>query len=235
MRRSGWNGTEAKVALPNPDDEQGGELLGRAVVDISTSSAGEMKALVQESDEGLVGLCLTGEERAFEELVERYNRAIFNYVIRLIGFSEDARDAVQEIFIKAFRSLSKLNPRNKFKSWLYRIAHNHCVDILRRRKPTVALDAKIENGEGGAYHFQLVDRSADPERRALARETGELLEEAIMELPAVFREVIVLRHLQELSYEEIGRVMKMPLGTVKTNIFRGREMLRERLLQRGIS
>lgn len=186
-----------------------------------------------QSDEELVGLCLQGDEGAYEELVCRYSRGVYNYVVRLIGYQEEARDATQEAFIKAFRALGSFKPQNKFKSWLFRIAHNHCIDILRRRRPTVSLDIMREDDDEGASPIQLADGGADPERRMLASETGEWLQKAVEKLPEAYREVIILRHFQELSYQEIAQILKLPLGTVKTNIFRARELIRKQMLEWG--
>jgi RNA polymerase sigma-70 factor (ECF subfamily) len=186
-----------------------------------------------KSDEELAELGLGGDEAACEELVGRYSRSVYNYVARLIGRQEEARDATQETFIKAFRSLSSFNPQNKFKSWLFRIAHNHCIDILRRRKPTLSLDVVQEDDDQRAPGIQLADGGADPERRLLASETGEWLQKALEKLPKAYKEVIILRHFQELSYQEIAEILKLPIGTVKTNIFRAREQMRKQVAEWG--
>jgi len=230
--RTGWNGTDTK-GVPGKIMGGGWVAKDKSIKKVNIYSEEESPAGAEESDEGLVRLCLLGDQGAYEELVGRYSKLLYNYIVRLIGAVEEARDALQEVFIKAFQNLYRFNSQNKFKSWLYRIAHNHCVDILRRRKAFLSLDSPVDN-DGGIYEVQLADSHPDPERDVSSREMGNLVERAIMELPENYREAIILRHLQELSYEEIAVALGMPLGTVKTNIFRGRELLRERLLSWGI-
>ncbi|HMD01953.1 MAG TPA: sigma-70 family RNA polymerase sigma factor [Candidatus Baltobacteraceae bacterium] len=174
------------------------------------------------SDAGLVEASLGGQSEAFGTLVERYDQAVFHLCLRTLRNREEARDATQEAFFKAFRSLRTFRPTNKFSTWIFSIAYHACCDRLARQK-------RYSDSE-------LPDRAdAAPGPAALAelKDEARALRQAIDELPEKYRTVITLYHLQGRQYEEIARVLELPMGTVKTHLFRAKDLLRKKLTAHG--
>lgn len=181
---------------------------------------------MSDEDQAAVAAVLAGQQHRFADLVERYQAPIIGYVRRMLGNYEDAVDLSQEVFVKAYSALSTYQPRYPFSAWLFRIARNAAIDELRRRRlDTVSLDEPVELGEG-AVRRQVAGSGAGPEGRLLRRELQDRVAAAVAELPEIYREPIVLRHAAGLSYQEIADALELPLGTVKTRIFRAREILR---------
>ncbi|MCS6801731.1 MAG: sigma-70 family RNA polymerase sigma factor [Chloroflexota bacterium] len=170
------------------------------------------------TDEYWVGRALRDPE-AFAVLVERYQGRIFALCYRMTGNSDDAADLAQETFIRAYRGLKTFRLDARFSPWLYKIAANLCLNYWKGKaqRPEEGLDE----------HLRATDLS--PERRVEQQELRELLTEAIAELPPNYRAAIVLRHLHDLAYEDIAETLGVPLGTVKTWLFRARERLQQRL------
>ncbi len=168
-----------------------------------------------------------GDKQAFGRLVDRHKRSVFGLCLRLLRHTEDARDAAQETFVRAFAALETYDPALPFAPWLLRIARNHCLDVTRRRgsRPAeVALDA----ADGGAP--ELPDRAAAPaDETVAARQQAGRLEDAVAALPPRYREVVPLVHVEHLSYKEIARTMDVPIGTVMTWLHRARARLRQEL------
>ena len=182
------------------------------------------------SDELLVARVCAGEVRAYEEIIRRYERPIVNFIYRMIGDYEQSLDLAQEVFFKAYRSLERFDPTFRFSTWLYRIASNRSIDHLRKQSPTLlSLDESADAGSGDERVFQLKCPTRGPEDLLSSRELGDRIGEAIDALPVAYRELILLRHLQGMAYDDIARVMGLPLGTVKNRLFRAREILRKRL------
>ncbi|MDZ7374203.1 MAG: sigma-70 family RNA polymerase sigma factor [candidate division KSB1 bacterium] len=172
---------------------------------------------------------IAGDPKAFEWVIERYRSGLYHLVLRMVRNAQDAEDIVQETFIKAYNALPSFSEEYAFSTWLYKIAINHCIDYLRKRKlPTLSLDRPIE-AKNGDVKRELPDRGLTPESTLLRREQHRLIREAIEKLPEHYRVVIVLRHQEEKSYEEIARILGVPLGTVKARIFRARELLKKML------
>jgi RNA polymerase sigma-70 factor, ECF subfamily len=192
-----------------------------------------LKQAAAVGDAELVVRALKGRDDGFEELVRRYQRAIVSYVYRMTGDYDAALDLTQEVFIKVYNSLARYRPEYKFSTWVYRIAHNAAVDHLRRRpaRPQ-GLDAVARDGE--AYERPVASDAPSPEQLSERAELRAEIEDVIQQLPAGYRELIVLRHAHDLSYDEIAEVTGLPLGTVKNRIFRAREAMRRPLLERGI-
>ncbi|MEW6367250.1 MAG: sigma-70 family RNA polymerase sigma factor [Acidobacteriota bacterium] len=180
-----------------------------------------------ESDQDLVVRVLRGRKDAFGVIVQRYQRAIVNFTCRMVHDYETALDLSQEIFTKAYNSLDTYKPGYKFSTWLYRIATNHVIDFLRKKEPQwISID---QPGDEGDRPMEIpVERSHGIEQMAF-EEKREKIEAAIQKLPPSYRRLIVLRHVNECSYDEIARICSLPLGTVKNRIFRAREMLRAAL------
>jgi len=182
------------------------------------------------SDELLVTRILSGEAELYETLIARYERPIVNFIYRMIGDYEQALDLAQEVFFKAYRSLARFDPTFRFSTWLYRIASNRSIDHLRKQTPVhLSLNDPKDNEQGSEGVIQLKSASRGPEDLLASRELGEQISHAIDALPAPYRELILLRHLQGMSYEEIARMKRLPLGTVKNRLFRAREILRKKL------
>jgi len=182
------------------------------------------------ADEVLVTRVLAGEIHVYEALIARYERPIVNFIYRMIGDYEQALDLAQEVFFKAYRSLGRFDPTYRFSTWLYRIASNRSIDHLRKQSPVLlSLNDTGEAEKGVEGITQLKSSARGPEDLLVSRELGERISRSIDELPVVYRELILLRHLQGMSYEDIARVKQLPLGTVKNRLFRAREILRKKL------
>lgn len=183
------------------------------------------------SDVELIASAIKGRESGFEELVRRYQRPIVAYVYRMLNDYEASLDVTQEVFIKVYNSLDKYSSEYKFSTWLYRIAHNAAIDWMRRNSANLQ-SLETENAEG-AYQLQLESSIPTPEQDRERSEWRSEIDAVVKCLPTVYRELIVLRHSKDLSYDEIADVTNLPLGTVKNRLFRAREMMREMLIERG--
>jgi RNA polymerase sigma-70 factor (ECF subfamily) len=183
------------------------------------------------ADSELVQSALAGRESGFEELVRRYQRPIAAYVYRMVGDYDAALDLTQEVFIKVYASLSRYRPEFKFSTWIYKIAHNAAIDHLRRHATREA----VAGSETDRAETTVESRRLSPEQESERTERCSEIEIVVQLLPAPYRELILLRHSQDLSYEEIAEVTGLPLGTVKNRLFRAREAMREHLTQRGIT
>jgi RNA polymerase sigma-70 factor (ECF subfamily) len=172
-----------------------------------------------EPDDGeLVALTLRGNSDAFATLVERYDRAVYHLAYRTLRDVEEARDATQEAFFKAFRSLRTFKPGAKFSTWIFAIAYHACCDRLNRRKHYTG-DELPERADAGP----------GPEQQVIDLDRAARLRRAIEALPEKYRTVITLFHLQGKQYDEIATVLGLPMGTVKTHLFRAKEQLRRLL------
>ena len=181
---------------------------------------------VKQEDIQLIARARSGDERAYSTLLQKYERAVFSICLRMVRDREEAADLSQESFIKTFSMLERYNPAYAFSSWLFKITSNLCIDHLRRRRiATYAMDDPID-GEGGEIQRQYESDEPDPHESYVRREKMDQLEAAIGELPEHYRIMLVLRHQENLSYEEIAASLEIPLGTVKARIHRAREMLR---------
>jgi RNA polymerase sigma-70 factor (ECF subfamily) len=198
-----------------------------------TASPALWKEFGAATDRELVATAATGIEGSFEELVRRYQRPISSYVYRMIGDYEAALDLTQEIFIKVYGSLSRYRSEFKFSTWIYKIAHNCAVDHLRRN---AGRERSLLAGlEGDHYELAIESGNPSPEQESERRERRLEIEFVVRSLPAAYRELIALRHSQDLTYEEIVEVTGLPLGTVKNRLFRAREMMRQQFVERGIT
>ncbi|MGQ9525205.1 MAG: sigma-70 family RNA polymerase sigma factor [Armatimonadota bacterium] len=171
---------------------------------------------------------------SFEELVARYERRIYNLILRQVGDPEDAADLAQETFVKAFRAFGQFRGESSVFTWLCRIALNLCKNRFRQRDRMrsvagVSIEEMAESEEPGQAPQEVPDWSQSPERLYEQRELADRVQEAIANLPREYREVVVLRDLQHLSYQEIAQVTGLTLENVKTRLHRGRLMLRRML------
>jgi len=185
-----------------------------------------------EDDDKLIRDALEGDQKAFKDLVDRHKSSVFHIVFRIVRDREIANDLVQETFMKAFSSLKSYRSEYRFSTWLYKIAANSSIDHLRKRRiRALSLDNPIQT-EDGQVGIEVADYSHHPEREMVRQEQAVSINEAIESLPDKYRRVIIARHREEKSYEDIARELKVPVGTVKARIFRARELLKKRL--RGI-
>jgi RNA polymerase sigma-70 factor (ECF subfamily) len=185
------------------------------------------------SDIELIAFAISGREDGFEGLVRRYQRPITGYIFRMLGDYEASLDVSQEVFIKVYNSLSRYSSEYKFSTWLYRIAHNAAIDHMRRNSVSPQ-SLETENADG-TYQLQIECPKPGPEQDRERSEWRTEIESVVKRLPAAYRELILLRHSQDLSYDEIAEVTGLPLGTVKNRLFRAREMMREIFVERGFT
>ncbi len=185
-------------------------------------------AATPSSDEQIVVRVLAGHQDAFETLVQRHNRAIYNYIYRMTGQGDLAADLTQEVFLKVYMALSSFDPTYRFTTWLYRIASNRVIDHIRRQR-MILVPLEPPAGENRRTPREVVARERNPQENLLDRESARGVAQAIKDLPSEYRELIILRHFQHRSYEEIAHIKDSPLGTVKNRLFRAREALRRRI------
>ena len=189
-------------------------------------------AAERRADDELICRLRACEESAYEELIARFHQPVYNLAFRLLNDSSDAADAVQEVFLKVFRNVGHFRNQSSLKTWVYRItvneAHNQRRWFFRHRSREVGLDDEAENGRGRA----VADSAQSPFDYAFDREKQVLIENALARINPLFREVVVLRDIEDLSYEEIADVLQISLGTVKSRILRGRDALKQELTAR---
>lgn len=172
-------------------------------------------------------------EDSFEELVRRYQRPITNYVYRMLNNYDASLDVTQEVFIKVYNSMARYSSDYKFSTWLYRIARNAAIDYMRRHSVSEQ-SIEAENADG-SYQLQIESPRPSPEQERERNEWRTEIESVVKCLPSAYRELILLRHAQDLSYDEIAEITNLPLGTVKNRLFRAREMMREIFVERGFT
>lgn len=178
---------------------------------------------MRQSDESLVEETLLRPE-AFAELVARYQDRICNLAYRITGDAEESKDLAQETFIKAYTALTSFRKDARFSPWLYRIAINLCLNYRKRRREKISIEEE-----------SVVDSTGlTPAEAAEQHETQQQVQQAILSLPESYRVVLVLRHINDLTYQEIAQALGIPVGTVKARLFRARQMLQERLRAEGM-
>ena len=197
----------------------------------ATSWDGPGLSAAASADARLVeGLC-AGDDRAYEELLTRFQQPVYNTVYRLLSDSSDAADVVQEVFLKVFKSIGGFKSRSSLKTWVYRIAvneaHNHRRWFSRKRGHETGLED--DQGDGVTFEQILPDHGPSPFEIACDHQTHAAIEEALKQVKPAFREALVLREIEGLSYEEIAEVLQTNINTIKTRIVRGRQSLRELL------
>jgi len=189
--------------------------------------------LTREQEAMIVRKVLQGDVNAFEKLVTEYERAVYAIAQRMTGNAEDAADMTQETFIKAYNSLSSFRGDSKFSVWLYRIANNVCLDFLRSRsrRPTVSLSTEDDDGE--ETQLDIADESQSPELLLESALTRDAVRRGLDSLPPDYKQILLLREIQGLSYEEIAAALGIESGTVKSRIFRARKRLCTFLIEDG--
>lgn len=180
------------------------------------------------TDEELVAAILDGDAALYTDLVERYRGRLINYLNRFLGNAEESEELSQEVFLRVYRALDRYNPRYRFSTWLFRVAKNAAIDLIRKRRlKLVPMQRVGMDGRTREREFESEER--DPYRTLRNLERRHAIGAAIDGLGEEYRELIQLRHFAEMTYEEIAEFKGMPLGTVKNKLFRGRRMLKARL------
>ncbi len=177
--------------------------------------------MTREEERALIDRVLAGETEQFEKLVKANEKAVYNLALRMLGSEQDALDASQEAFFRAYRALDRFRGGSKFSVWLYRVTGNICLDMLRkagRRRESSLTDGENED-------LDLPDERFDPQRELEKKEQRQAVRRGLAKLGPDFRQVLILRDINGLSYEEIGRVLDLEAGTVKSRIFRARRKL----------
>lgn len=192
---------------------QSTQSIGRPLTSAVSSTA-------EQDDLQLVAASKGGDQDAFAQLVQRYQRRVFNLVYRMLQQYEEANETTQETFLAAWQGLPAFRGDARFATWLYRIAYNCSLKQLEQRKRDKALQVALEAEQDDA---KLVDTEMD------VRDRQALVREHLSHLPAKYRIVLILRHLQDMTYEEMAEILTMPIGTIKTHLFRARNLLKERL------
>ena len=173
-----------------------------------------------------------GDMLAFEELILKHEKIVYNVALRMMNHSEDARDISQEVFLKAYRNLANFDERSAFSTWLYRITHNTCIDEMRKRKgkQSYSLEEELEN-EDGSMQRQIADEGDTPEESLLREEQKSEILQALDTLSEEHKAAIILRDVKGLSYEEISEILELSLGTVKSRISRARNQCKTEILK----
>lgn len=178
-----------------------------------------------EQDRDSVRRALEGDQGGYSELAEKYRGPLTHHVGKMVRDRQQVEDLVQEALMKSFGSLENYDPRYAFSTWLYRIATNHAIDYLRKRKlKTRSIDKPISTKDG-EMQWELPDGTYRPDRLLVRDQRNTIIAQAIEELPPKYHRVIVMRHQQEMAYDEIAEELDLPLGTVKAHIFRARKHL----------
>lgn len=181
------------------------------------------------TDEALVSATLEGDPDSFRELVERYQNRLVSYLYRRLRNLDEAQEVAQEVFLKIYQALDRFDPKYRFSTWIFRVAQNAAIDLMRKRRLKLVPLTRQDDEDDETRDWDLPSPERDAYGDLRNVERGEAIQEAIEDLPEEYRELIVLRHFGDLSYDEIATSQEMPLGTVKNKLFRGRQMLKETL------
>ena len=176
-------------------------------------------------DYELVQKALSGDDKAFARLLSRYKDAIYFMLLKMVNNRNDAEDLTLEAFGKAFKNIHQYSPTYAFSTWLFKIASNNCIDFLRRKKGTyVAIDNNNDSSQNNET-VRLKSKELNPEEKLIRQQKAILLHRVVRRLKPRYRTLVELRYFREYSYEEIAKELELPLGTVKAQLFRAREML----------
>ncbi|MFN3402908.1 MAG: RNA polymerase sigma factor [Cytophagaceae bacterium] len=167
-----------------------------------------------------------GDEKAYAELMQRYKKPVYHMILKMVRNVDDAEDLTIEAFAKAFKNLKKFNPEYTFSTWLFRIATNNCIDFIRKKKlDTMSISNSFKDDNGENVDIDIKDINLNPQEEAIKSEKVEIIQTIVTKLPPKYQILVKLRYFQELSYEEIAAEIDAPLGTVKAQLHRARELL----------
>jgi len=176
----------------------------------------------------LVDAAKEGEQKAFAELMQRYNKPVYHMILKMIKKPNDAEDLTIEAFAKAFKNLEKFNPQYTFSTWLFRIATNNCIDFIRKKKlDTMSIHSTYTDDNGENVSIDIRDAGLNPQEVAIKNQKIEIMRHIVTQLPPKYQILVELRYFKELSYDEISKELQSPLGTIKAQLHRARELLQE--------
>ncbi|OFY67795.1 MAG: RNA polymerase subunit sigma-24 [Bacteroidetes bacterium RIFCSPLOWO2_02_FULL_36_8] len=166
------------------------------------------------------------DEKAYESLMKRYQKSVYFMLLKMVNNPDDAEDLTIEAFAKAFRNLARFNPEFAFSTWLFKIATNNCIDFIRRRKMrTLSIDNPYHDEDGDIIPMDIRDSGLNPQEVTIKNQKAEIMQNLVKDLPPKYKRLVELRYFNEYSYEEIADILKAPLGTVKAQLHRARELL----------
>lgn len=169
-----------------------------------------------------------GDEQAFAELMQRYKMAVYHMILKMVRNVDDAEDLTIEAFAKAFKNLHKFKKDYTFSTWLFRIATNNAIDFIRKKKlKTLSLNTTFKNDSGDDVNIDVEDENLNPQQEAIKSQKIELVQMFVTKLPAKYQRLVKLRYFDELSYDEIAKELDAPLGTIKAQLYRARELMYE--------
>jgi RNA polymerase sigma-70 factor (ECF subfamily) len=180
-------------------------------------------------EQRLIKQAISGDRQAFSEIVELYKNKIYQVAFRMLGNRSEAEDIGQETFLRVYANLARYDQEHKFSTWIYRIATNLCIDQLRKRQFVYSLDQEIAATDGLDMYSQIADEGKGPEAEAVTLEVQLEVQQALNQLPAKYKSIMVLRYIEDLSLQEISEIVDLPVTTIKTRIHRGREALKNLL------
>ena len=179
-----------------------------------------------KKDFELVDRAKNEDQKAYAELLKRYRRPVYHLVLKMVRNQEDAEDLTIEAFSKAFKNLPKFNTEYTFSTWLFRIATNNCIDFIRKKKlNTTSIDTTFQDDGGDDMRMEIKDKDLNPQESAIRDQKIALVRAIVTKLPMKYQVLVRLRYFDELSYEEIAGEIDAPLGTVKAQLHRARELL----------
>jgi RNA polymerase sigma-70 factor (ECF subfamily) len=178
-----------------------------------------------KNDFNVVSRAKEGDQKAYAELMQRYKDSIYFMALKMVNNKDDAMDLTVETFGKAFENLEKYKPEFAFSTWLFRIATNNCIDFIRKRRLNVVSLNTLNDQDGEERQFEVRSENLNPEESSIKKQENEKLKNIVDQLPSRYRTLIILRYFEEQSYEEIAQQLDLPLGTVKAQLFRARDLL----------
>jgi len=177
-------------------------------------------------DFGWIDQALAGDEQAYAKLMNKYRKSVYHTILKMVRNVDDAEDLTIEAFAKAFKNLGKFKKDYTFSTWLFRVATNNCIDFIRKKKlETMSINAEITKSDGDSLNIDIKDDNLNPQEEAIKSQKIELVREFVDLLPLKYQKLVKLRYFDELSYEEIAKEIEAPLGTVKAQLHRARELL----------
>ncbi|SMO68161.1 RNA polymerase sigma factor [Solitalea koreensis] len=178
------------------------------------------------NDFNLVQQAIVGDQKAYGALMARYRDSIFFMLLKMVNNKEDANDLTIETFAKAFRNLEKYQPTFAFSTWLFKIATNNCIDFLKKKRiTTLSIDEHVDDDDDSKRTFDVAGYTPTPEESIIRKQKSALLKNIVEDLPVRYKRLVILRYFEEYSYEEIARELDLPLGTVKAQLLRARDLL----------
>ena len=183
-----------------------------------------------EEDRILVSAAKTGDQKAFEDLMKKYRKSVYYMLLKMVYNPDDAEDLTQEAFAKAFTSLHKFDSKFAFSTWLFRIATNNCIDFIRKKKLlTYSIDQPVDEDSDRPFFIDIRDKNYNPNEEMIHSQRSQIIHEAVEKLPQRYKILVQMRYFDEKAYEELADELNLPLGTVKAQLHRARELLNELL------